>query len=406
MKFKPSERKNILTVADVSMASVIGGAERVLYEQSIRLVRRGYAVHAMTRRLPVHGEEETLVEGIPERRYAVDFTNPFLFLLSNHRNGKKLFESLQGRTGFDAIIIHQPISAAGVIKSRRAKGIKKVYICHSLSFEEYVSRNKRPADLSGRLIYGMHVQIRKWMEKRALQHADEIIVLSQFTRDKLRGAYRIPPGKIAIIPGGVDLVQFKPAGDKASIRRALNLPDDKIVLFTVRNLVPRMGLENLIDALKTLVANAPDICLVIGGTGPLRHELERRAEELGVDGSIRFEGFIPEDYLPKYYQMADLFILPTRELEGFGLVTLEAMACGVPVLGTPVGGTLEIISQFDPGFLFPDSTPEAIAGLIAEKYHVIRNVPDRWREISGKARSFAEKNYSWDKHVDALEKHL
>jgi len=225
-----SGKKNILIIADVSIASVIGGAERVLYEQSVRLIQRGYGVHVMTRRLPSHAPIEALVQGVREWRYRVNPANPFSFLISTWRNGKKLFESLQDNNRFDAIVIHQPFSVAGVLTSRQAKEIKKIYICHSLSFEEYISRNKRPANLSGRLIYGVHVQTRKWLEKRALKHAAEIMVLSHFTREKLKEVYWIPPDKISIIPGGVDLMRFKPADNKGKIRQGLKLPDSKVIL--------------------------------------------------------------------------------------------------------------------------------------------------------------------------------
>jgi len=348
----------------------------------------------MTRRLPSHADSEVFVEGVWEWRYEVNPANPFLFLISIWQNSKKLFETLQNHNRFEAIIIHQPFSVASVITSRDAKEIKKIYICHSLSFEEYISRNNRPPDLTGRLIYAMQVHIRKWLEKRALKHVSEIMVLSRFTRDKLIEVYRTSPGKISIIPGGVDLMRFKPTDDRHRIRQGLKLPDLKIILFTVKNLVARMGLENLVEAVRLLVKNAPDLYLVIGGAGPLKDQLTRMAEQLGVSDFIRFEGFISEESLPNYYQMSDIFILPTKELEGFGLVTLEAMASGVPVLGTPVGGTKEIISRFDTSFMFKDTTPESIASLILGKYHIIKNNYEEWRKISKKCRQFVEENYS------------
>ena len=126
-------------------------------------------------------------------------------------------------------------------------------------------------------------------------------------------------------------------------------------------------------------------------------------KDLGVENHVKFTGFVPEDELPDYYRMADLFILPTRELEGFGLVTLEAMACGVPVLGTPVGGTQEILGKFDPNFLFKDITADSMADLIADNYRIIKDNPGKWAEISRRCRKFVEDHYSWDKNIDALE---
>ena len=82
------------------------------------------------------------------------------------------------------------------------------------------------------------------------------------------------------------------------------------------------------------------------------------------------------------------------------------MASGVPVLGTPVGGTQEILGKFDPNFLFQDTTSDAMVALIIEKYLIIKENSEKWREISKKCRRFVEDNYSWEKHVDALEKYF
>jgi glycosyltransferase involved in cell wall biosynthesis len=101
--------------------------------------------------------------------------------------------------------------------------------------------------------------------------------------------------------------------------------------------------------------------------------------------------------------MADIFVLPTKELEGFGLVTLEAMASGIPVLGTPVGGTKEIIGNFDSSFLFKGTDPDSMVELISEKYHLIKRDPQRWREISHRCRKFVDENYSWEKNIDSFE---
>jgi glycosyltransferase involved in cell wall biosynthesis len=199
-------------------------------------------------------------------------------------------------------------------------------------------------------------------------------------------------------------VRFHPATDKREVRERLHLPREKTILLTVRNLVSRMGIENLIQAMPEIVKSVPDIVLIIGGTGPLKDTLSMMSRRLNLDHHIHFAGFIPEATLPEYYQAADIFVLPTVELEGFGLVTLEALASGTPVLGTPVGGTQEILSKFDSRFLFQDTRHESISRLIIETCQEYQNQPDKWQLDSQRCRHFAEKYYSWETNVAATER--
>jgi len=399
-----NKKLSILFVADVSIANVIGGAERVLFEQSTRLAQREHNVHILTRRLQGHKQVQEVIQGVREWRYEVDQKSAISFIKSSQRNAMLLFERLHDRYAFDCINFHQPFSAFGVIKSPLSKKIEKIYTCHSLSFEEYKSRNPKPEGFLSRTLSYLNIHGRKRIEERVLKKSNAIVVLSRFTQNKILRAYRIPGHRITIIPGGIDLKKFHPASNKIEIRRRLKIPSGKVILFSVRNLVPRMGLENLIHALKEVVKNAPDIYLVLGGMGPLKDDLVSLTVQLGVEDLIRFTDFIPEGELPEYYRMADLFILPTIELEGFGLVTLESMASGVPVLGTPVGGTKEILGKFDRGFLFKGTSPDSMALLIAEKYRVIKEKPEDWKKISNRCRDFVVSRYSWKKNVDSLEK--
>jgi glycosyltransferase involved in cell wall biosynthesis len=236
-----------------------------------------------------------------------------------------------------------------------------------------------------------------------LKSSDSIVALSQFTKNKLKWTYQIPDSRISVIPGGIDTKRFRPDSDKKESREKLGLPPNKTLLFTVRNLVQRMGLEVLIRALGPVIAEAPDIHLIIGGEGPLEHTLKDLVQRLHLQQSVTFTGFIAEDDLPDYFRAADLFILPTQELEGFGLVTLEAMASGIPVLGTPVGGTREILGRFNPEFLFKDTTAETMENLIIQTYIRMNENPKWWPEMSRSCRRFVEDNYSWERNVDALE---
>jgi len=230
-----------------------------------------------------------------------------------------------------------------------------------------------------------------------------VVVLSEFTKNKLLNSYGVGSEKIVLIPGGIDFKKFYPANDKIGIRNRLNIPSEKFVLLTVRNLVPRMGLEDLLFAVRQAVERVPDVYLVLGGDGPLKNSLTSLSRELQLQDHVKFVGFIPDMELPEYYQMADVFVLPTLELEGFGLVTLEALASGVPVLGTPVGGTVEILGKLAPKYLFKDTTPESMASLIVQTCQQFKNNPGLWEEVSSKCRQFVEENFSWDKNIASLE---
>ena len=403
MARQASKKLSILFVSDVSIANVIGGAERVLFEQSTRLSQRGHDVHILTRKLPGHRQNEESIQGVTEWRYDVDKKSAISFINTSRRGARRLFEYLHGSHGFDLLNFHQPFTAFGVVQSPLSRKIRKVYTCHSLSFEEYISRNAKPSGPKAKLVCLINAYARKWMEKWILDKSDEVVVLSLFTQDKLLNIHRIPSRKVSVVPGGVDIKRFKPVAGRMEIRQRLNIPQNRVVLLTVRNLVQRMGLENLIHSLRIIIDKAPDLFLVLGGSGPLKDDLVALTQQLGLESHIRFTGYISENELPDYYRMADFFVLPTRELEGFGLVTLEAMASGVPVLGTPVGGTQEILGKFDQHFLFKDSTADAMASLILENYHKMKDDPQIWEEMSLHCREFVESNYSWEKNVDALE---
>lgn len=394
---------NILLVADVSIANVTSGSERVLYEQSTYLAKMGHEVHLLTRRLPLHKSDEEKIDEVKEWRYSYNKKLPYPFLKSLLFDCRRSFSSLQRKSSFDIINFHQPFSAVGVLSSRSSNGIPTIYTCHSLSFEEYCSRESPPRNAIEWISYRMQLLGRKLLEETALKKSSRIVTLSRYSKKKLEKVYDLPSEKIHVIPGGVDLNRFRPQKDKQTLRFRLGIPDGHFTLLTVRNLESRMGLENLILAMKRVVQEKTDTLLIMGGAGPLAQQLKDLAREAGVTDYVRFAGYIPEEELPSYYQMADLFILPTVELEGFGLVTVEALASGLPVLGTPVGGTKEILAHMGPEFLFADSTPESMAELILKTIQTWGSDSEAYTQISLKCRNAAEKNYSWDAHVIQLE---
>jgi glycosyltransferase involved in cell wall biosynthesis len=159
-----------------------------------------------------------------------------------------------------------------------------------------------------------------------------------------------------------------------------------------------MGLENLLLAFSEVVRENKDLVLVIGGIGFLEQNLKNLSHKLGLDNNVKFTGLISDELLPNYYQVADLFVLPTLALEGFGLVTIEAMACGTPVLGTPIGGTVEILSEL--GMLFDSNTPESIAKKIKE---YLGRDEKEIESLSQRCREYVLSKYSLKKETDKIE---
>jgi len=393
----------ILFVADVSIGHVASGAERVLYEHATRLAQRGHAVHILTRRLPEHEAEMAAFNGIREWRYSFPSKKLRHLWKSTFIDCRQLYSSLARTYSFDIINTYQPLSGLGVLFSWPTPAVPRIYTCFSFAFEEYASRKSPPSNSRDWLLFQAQLLGRKLVEKTLLKRSHRILVLSDYTRKRLNEVYGLRGPKITVIPGGVDIDRFRPVAKKAPIRHHLGIPEDSAILFTVRNLEPRMGLENLILAFKVVVEKRPDTFLVLGGKGPLEPELRDLVRDCGLADLVRFTGYIAEDTLPAYYQMADLFILPTLDLEGFGLVTVEALASGLPVLGTPVGGTREILAHMGPEFLFADTTPESMASLILESVQTWAGDPQAYRQISKKCRRVAEHYYSWEAHITQLE---
>jgi glycosyltransferase involved in cell wall biosynthesis len=208
--------------------------------------------------------------------------------------------------------------------------------------------------------------LKHFVEGSVYRRGDRVIVLSQAFAKVAERDYGVQPGRIRIVPGAVDLERFGTAVSKADARAELGWPADRRTLVTVRRLVNRMGLGNLIDAMKQVVAREPDVVLYIAGKGRLKAQLEAQVAALGLQENVKLLGFVSDAQLPLIYRAADLNVVPTLSLEGFGLVAAEALAAGTPSLVTPVGGLPEVVSGLSPDLVFASAKAVDIAaGLIA-----------------------------------------
>jgi glycosyltransferase involved in cell wall biosynthesis len=151
-----------------------------------------------------------------------------------------------------------------------------------------------------------------------------------------------------------------------------------------------MGLDKLLIAVAKIKPKIPDVWLAIAGKGPLRASLEQQAAELGLSDRVKFLGFLPDDQLPVAYQAADLTIMPSQSLEGFGLALVESLACGTPALCTPIGGMPEILEPFSPDLITDSPDETALAKRLEELLTKQISMPSRTA-----CREYASTHFDW-----------
>lgn len=236
------------------------------------------------------------------------------------------------------------------------------------------------------------VWMKRWMELQVYRRCDRFIVLSRSFQQILHEKYGIPMEKIHLIPGGVDTQRFQNNLTRQEARTQLNWPQDRQILFTPRRLVHRMGIDRLLQALAQIKPTVPDLWLAIAGKGRLREDLESQSVALGLANDVKFLGFLPDEQLPIAYQAADLSVIPSRALEGFGLILLESLASGTPVMCTPVGGMPEVIESFSPDLITDSTSTDAIASRLASLLTGNMHMPTREA-----CRDYAATHFNWPK---------
>jgi glycosyltransferase involved in cell wall biosynthesis len=218
--------------------------------------------------------------------------------------------------------------------------------------------------------------IRHAIEKSVYRNAKRHIVLSQAFSHLLQSRYGVAEETIRVVPGCVDVARFRVPQTKAKARAALGLPQDRPLVFCIRRLVARMGLEALVDAMFVVRQSVPDALLVIAGTGPLEPVLRANIAARRLTNHVRLAGFVPDASLPLWYRSADVTVVPTVSLEGFGLTTIESLAAGTPVLVTPVGGLPEAVAPLSPELVLSSVGFQAIGSGLADALLGKRVLPD------------------------------
>jgi glycosyltransferase involved in cell wall biosynthesis len=204
-------------------------------------------------------------------------------------------------------------------------------------------------------------RIKHALERSVYERSSRLIVLSKAFGEILTREYGVPAERVRVVPGCVDVRRFAPDCTREGARYRLQLPQGRPIVLAVRRLVRRMGLENLVDAIGRIRRSHPDVLLLIAGKGRLAPELQQRIDAAGLQDNVKLLGFVPDPKLPLLYRAATLSVVPTVALEGFGLITVESLSAGTPVLVTPVGGLPEAVTGLSRELVLAGADAEAIA---------------------------------------------
>ena len=235
-------------------------------------------------------------------------------------------------------------------------------------------------------------------EHAAMMGADSMVVSTGRERSDIARLYRVPTGKVDVVPAGVDLEMFRPLGRDES-RRLLGLGGERLILAVAQRIEPLKGLDVIIEALPLMDGGGETRFLVVGGDENSAGEVARLqgvAAELGVEERVTFAGAVSQDELPAYYSAADVCVLPSY-YESFGLAALESLACGTPVVASRVGGPLSFIVDGVNGHLVPERRPQAYA-------RCIDVVMSQGAEMAEAARRTAA-GLGWDSVAEGLLAH-
>ena len=260
------------------------------------------------------------------------------------------------REGRDYSVVHSHYWLSAWIGQRLSEsmGIPHVVTFHTLALIKMQSRAGE-----------VEPEERARVEREAMLTAQRIIAFSGHERDAMARLYGADPSRVMLFPCGVDLTKFRPL-DQKEVRKRLGLNGEKILLYVGR-VEPLKGLDLLVETAAQMEAGEQNVrMMVVGGGGPGEPETDRvrrLAEERQVDGLIDFVGRVNHDELPLYYNAADVCVVPSY-YESFGLVALESMACGTPVVASRVGGLPTIVHHGHTGYLKSWRCPEAFANSV------------------------------------------
>lgn len=352
---------NYLCAVDSYFPDHPGGSARVALDIAMLMREYGHNVTMVCKAENDHRQDSLTItesEGIRLLRYEKTNFNNWspLYVQNQIKTVEKAVNKFLPIIKWDLIHINSLFTGAGVMKALGDTS-PYLYTVHSpVVAEQQINWANQGFIGKVKLLFGL--RILRQIENRILHKVSAIHALSEFTKSQVQYYHGLAE-KTSVIPHWIQpkYIQNK---SKAEARALLGWAQNIPILFTIRNHIPRTGLEIAIDAIAPLAIQKRCI-FIVAGDGPMRAMLQQRSRNAGADPSqIVFTGYLSDQKLMLAYQASDLFVLPTVELECFGLIILEALAMGCPIVATKVAAIPELLEPILSDFIVPAGNVKAL----------------------------------------------
>jgi glycogen(starch) synthase len=230
-------------------------------------------------------------------------------------------------------------------------------------------------------------QVEWWLTYESVR----TIACSNYMRDEVVRIFELPEDKTTVIPNGIEYDLFRMDTDTERIRKQFIEPDSRMIFFVGR-LVYEKGVQTVIEAMPKVLEEFPDLRFLVAGTGPHVRALQVMIDEFGMSEKIKLLGFVEADKLVKFYKCADITVVPSI-YEPFGMVVLEAMVAGCPVIVADTGGLKEIVVHEETGLCFKPNDPESLAQAMIR---VLRD-ESLAQQLTSDAHRFIGEKYNWER---------
>ncbi|MGB9684574.1 MAG: glycosyltransferase family 4 protein [Candidatus Bathyarchaeales archaeon] len=362
----------------------VGGIERVVYEQGKRLLWMGYEPIILTSDASNIAGKSYMVDGIKVHCYPalkIGFRLGIPYSIPKP-NGYETF--LNCIKASDIVHVHgHPYLSSYLAVKLAKKYSKPIVLTQHNTFIKYGGFLDFAEKLNDLLI-----------GRRVLRESDKIITVSKATLNYVL-SLGADQQKTEVLYNGVDLERFKLSASKMEIRKILGFPKNSFIVLTVRRLVYKNGIDLLLESAKIAVKKNPSLLFLVVGSGPDFEKINLKIHEFKLENNFRLLGFVSDAFLPLYYNASDVFVLPSKSGEGLPLVILEAMACGLPVIATNVGGSPEVVDE-SCGRIVPTDNTLSLAKAVLEFSNSDPSSKSR------RIREIVEERYDWNKNVKRL----